>query len=262
MLGAIIGDVCGSPYEHAPQATKDIDLQHPAAHFTDDSVLTVAVAGWLLDGGPLAQRFHALVARFPDAGYGAYFLQWARQRRHQPYQSWGNGAAMRVAPVGWYHQTLDAVLEAAADSAAVTHDHPEGIQGAQAVAAAVYLARTGADRDELTAFIEQEIGYDLDRSLAEIRPDYGFEVAANRSVPEAITCFLEAEDAEDAIRNAISLGGDADTQACIAGAIAEAFFGRLPGHLVAFARGRLPGELDAITTRFHQRHVGPRLPAR
>lgn len=254
MLGAIVGDYIGSVHEfHAPKV-KDFVLLDPGCTVTDDSILTLAVAEWLMDGGDLAGRFHELVSAFPDAGWGGMFHKWARVRSREPYNSFGNGAAMRVSPVGWAFATLEETLEAAAASSRVTHDHPEGIKGAQATAAAVFLARTTRDKSVIRDEITRRFGYDLSRTLAEIRPTYGFDETCQRTVPEAVTAFLEASDFEDAVRNAISLGGDADTLACIAGGIAHAYFGGVPVELAEPALRAVPAALLPIWTRFRERY--------
>jgi len=230
MLGAIIGDLAGSAYEGRGRAvkTKDFVFWGERVRFTDDTVMTVAVADALLGGGGADRFIDALRAwgrRYPAAGYGSAFKRWLVENGRQPYQSWGNGSAMRVSPCGWWAGTLGEAEELARESAAVTHDHPEGIKGAQAVAAAIYLARTGESKERIRAYVADRYGYGLDRTLDQIRPGYGFEVSCQDSVPEAIIAFLESDGFEDAIRNAVSLGGDSDTQGAIAGSIAEAAYG-------------------------------------
>jgi ADP-ribosylglycohydrolase len=254
MLGAIVGDYLGSVYEHHATKRKDFVLLDPRCFVTDDSILTLAVAEWLMEDGDLVGRFHELVSAFPDAGWGGMFFRWARTRSREPYNSFGNGAAMRVSPVGWAFASLEETLEAAAASARVTHDHPEGIKGAQATAAAVFLARTTHDKDVIRDEVSGRFGYDLSRSLAEIRPAYGFDETCQGTVPEAITAFLEAGDFEDAVRNAVSLGGDADTLACIAGGIAHAYFGGVPAELAAPALRAVPETLLPIWLRFQERY--------
>jgi ADP-ribosylglycohydrolase len=231
MLGAIAGDVIGSIYEGNPIKSTAFPLFASHNTFTDDSVLTVAVADALLQGSDYAAMFQAYYQRYPHAGYGGSFLRWAASGSSEPYNSWGNGSAMRVSPVGWARDTLEDVLAEAQRSAAVTHNHPEGIKGAQATAAAIFLARTGHSKEAIQATIAQRFGYDLDTPLDVIRPGYTFDVSCQGSVPQAIRAFLEASDYEDAVRQAISLGGDSDTQAAIAGGIAEAFYGGVPEHI-------------------------------
>ena len=257
MLGAIVGDYIGSVHEHRGTKRKDFAILDPHCSVTDDSILTLAVAEWVMDGGDLVARFHQLVSAFPFAGWGGMFRRWARAGSREPYNSFGNGAAMRVSPVGWAFASLEETLDAAAASSAVTHDHPEGIKGAQATAAAVFLARTTRDKHMIRDEVTRRFGYDLSRSLADIRPAYAFDETCQGTVPEAITAFLEADDFEDAIRNAISLGGDADTLACIAGAIAHAHFGALPPELTAPALRAVPETLRPIWLKFQERYRVP-----
>ena len=257
MLGAIVGDFVGSVHEFAATKRKDFPLPDPRCFVTDDSLLTVAVAEWLLDGTPLVARFHDLVAAYPAAGWGVRFAGWARARRTDAYNSFGNGAAMRVSPVGWAFAGLEDTLRAAAESAAVTHDHPEGIKGAQAAAAAVYLARTSRDKALIRREIGHRFGYDLDRTIDAIRPTYWFNETCQATVPEAIIAFLDGSDFEDTVRNAVSLGGDADTLACIAGGIAHAYYGTVPEPLAAPALASLPSALRGVWDRFRDRYQVP-----
>ena len=233
MLGAIIGDIVGSPYEFSSKKTKDFLLFQPSCRPTDDSVMTIAVGCACVSSNYKDEReFKRLLTElmqelgriYPDAGYGGMFYRWLRSHSPKPYNSFGNGSAMRVSPVAWVAESLEEAETLAKWSAEITHSHPEGIKGAQAVAAAIFMARNGADQEEIRGYI-QENYYDLSFTLDEIRPGYRFDVTCQGSVPQAIVCFLEAEDFEDAIRNAVSLGGDGDTQAAIAGSIAEAYFG-------------------------------------
>ena len=249
MLGAIAGDVIGSVYEHAPVKHKDFRLLHHECTFTDDTVLTVAVADALLTGASFADALQRWARRFPNRGYGIRFARWFMAAEPEPYNSFGNGAAMRVSPVGWWYGDADTVLAEARRTAVCSHDHPEGIRGAQAVALAVYLARQGWSQAAIQERVTAVSGYDLATPLAAIRPDYGFEVSCQGSVPQALRAFLEAEDSEDAIRNAISLGGDADTQAAIAGSVAEAAWGLSPA-LETAVRERLPDVMLAVIDRF------------
>ena len=233
MLGAIIGDIIGSPYEFKSDKTKDFLLFHPGCRPTDDSVLTIAVGCACASANcrdewefkrTLTQMMHEIGRQYPDAGYGAMFYRWLMDDCGEPYGSYSNGSAMRVSPVAWAVDTLEEVETLAKWSAEITHSHPEGIKGAQAVAAAIFLARTGSHKDEIRDYIEANY-YDLDFTVDEIRPGYSYDVTCEGSVPEAIVCFLDAIDFEDTIRNAVSLGGDGDTQAAIAGSIAEAYYG-------------------------------------
>ena len=232
MLGAIIGDVIGSPFEHCNVKTTSFRLFDRGAQCTDDSILSVATADALLNQRDYASTYQDYFHRFPNAGYGGSFVVWANRRQSQPYNSWGNGSAMRVSPVGWAKNTLDDVLDEAERTAIVTHDHPEGIKGAQAVAACVFLARTKHSRDRIRQFVHEGCHYHLNRSLDQIRPTYEFDVSCQGTVPVAVQAFLESTDFETAIRLAISVGGDSDTIACIAGAIAHAFYGGVPKHLM------------------------------
>lgn len=254
MIGAIAGDIAGSVYEARPMKSKAFDFFAPESRFTDDSVLTAAVADAILHQGDYADCFHRYFHRYPDAGFGGSFFQWARLRSRQPYYSFGNGSAMRVSPVGFAFDTLDEVLSQAKKTAAVTHNHPEGIKGAQATAAAVFLARTGSEKAEIKAFVTERFGYDLDRSLEAIRPVYRFDVSCQGSVPESILAFLAASDYEDAVRNAVSLGGDADTMAAIAGGIAEACYG-VPDNIKDEAMARLDDDLRAVVRAFYARFM-------
>lgn len=258
MLGAIAGDIIGSIYEgrHHRIKTTDFPLFDARCRFTDDTVLTIATAEVLLHGLDYAAVYRAYGRRYPDAGYGGAFIQWIFDDQAGPYNSWGNGSAMRVSPIGWAFDTVAEVLAEAERSAAVTHNHPEGIKGAQATALAVYLARTGHPKAAIKQEIEQRFGYHLSRRLDDIRPGYRFEVSCQGSVPEAMIAFLEAEDVEQAIRLAVSLGGDSDTQASIAGGLAEACFGPLPATLEAEVRRRLPGDLLAVVDTFTARFRG------
>ena len=226
MLGAIIGDIVGSVYEWNNIKTKDFPLFSEKCFFTDDSVMTIAVAEALLNGASpdnFIDSFKKFGRLYPDAGYGGRFGSWLLSDDRKPYNSWGNGSAMRVAPCAWFADSLEEAEKLAEDSAAVTHDHPEGIKGAKATAAAIFLARSGRTK-EIRSYIENTYCYDLSRTLDEIRPGYEFNESCQETVPEAIIAFLESRDFEDAIRNAISLGGDSDTLAAITGSIAEAAY--------------------------------------
>ena len=257
MLGAIVGDVIGSAYEASPIKQTDFQVFPPGARFTDDTVLTVATAEALLGDGDYAAAYRRYGRAYPNAGYGVSFYRWLFSEGAGPYGSWGNGAAMRVSPVGFALDSVDAVLAEAAHSAAVTHDHPEGIKGAQATALAVFLARSGADKETIIGEIQDRFGYDLTRSLATIRPGYRFDVSCQGSVPESQIAFLESTDFEGAVRNAISLGGDADTMACIAGGIAQAFYGSVPEPIAGEVRTRLPNGFLGVLDRFEHRYGLP-----
>lgn len=225
MFGCILGDIVGSVYEHKNHSPKiDFDLFSSNSRFTDDSVLSIATADALLQNYSFEEAYLKWGRKYPLAGYGENFMNWLSSSNPLPYNSFGNGSAMRVAPIGWFANTIDECLELAKQSAIVTHNHPEGIKGAQAVASAVYLAKNKLTKNEIKAFLTKEFQYELERSYAIVAKDYSFDVSCQGSVPEAIICFLESESTEDAIRKAVLLNGDTDTQACIAGGIAEAFF--------------------------------------
>lgn len=254
MLGAIAGDIIGSVYEHAPIKTKAFPLFADHCRFTDDTVLTVAIANAVLLGRPYAQALREIGRRHPQAGYGGAFIQWLFSEPPHPYNSWGNGSAMRVSPVGFAFPSETEVLRQAGLTAEVTHNHPEGIKGAQATALAVFLARTGRGKEEIRDRIAERFGYDLNRTVAGIRPGYSFDVSCQGTVPEAIIAFLDSRTYEEAIRNAISLGGDSDTLACITGGIAEAFHGGIPDEIKTNVRRRLTPDLLEIVEAFYGRY--------
>ncbi|AFY71841.1 ADP-ribosylation/Crystallin J1 [Thalassoporum mexicanum PCC 7367] len=253
MLGAIVGDIVGSVYEFDNIKTKQFEFFAPNSFFTDDTVLTVAIADVILNGGNYTDSIKKYYQLYPHESYGARFHAWASSTNSQPYNSWGNGSAMRVSPVGFAFNDLETVLKVAEESATVTHNHPEGIKGAQATAAAIFLARTGKPKADIKTYIETTFGYDLSRSLAQIRPVYEFNESCQETVPEAIVAFLESTDFEDAIRNAISLGGDSDTLACITGGIAEAFYAGVPELIATQALAKLDDRLLQVTKAFMAR---------
>ncbi len=256
MLGAIAGDVIGSVYEARPIKTTDFPLFGGRSTFTDDTVLTVAVAHAILTGSDYASALRLFGRRYPAAGYGGAFYNWIFHDTAAPYDSWGNGSAMRVSPVGHAFDRVDDVLDQAKKSAEVTHSHPEGIKGAQAVALAVFLARTGEDKDAIRRDVAASFDYDLDRTLDGIRDAYAFDVTCQGSVPESILAFLESTSFEDAVRKAISLGGDSDTMAAIAGAIAEAYYGEVPEKIRWRVLQSLPDDLLAVVEEFTGRYGG------
>lgn len=267
MLGSIIGDYVGSIYEFDNIKTKDFTLFQPGMEYTDDSVLTMATARWLLDGGNVAEHYLDYASRYPYpmGGYGGGFLVWVTNSKRmgiQPaYNSCGNGSAMRINPVGWAFDTEDEVMQAARTSAACTHNHPEGIKGAQATAMAILWARQGKSAQDIRKGIEEKFGYDLSLSVDEIRPRYSWQgldgevngATCQGSVPEAIVCALEATDFEDAIRNAVSIGGDSDTIACITGGIAEALCG-IPASIYDHVKAALSEDLRHTLERFEARY--------
>lgn len=258
MLGAIAGDIAGSTREWNRAESRRFPLFPPGSHFTDDTVLTVATAHAILTDGDYAAAYHTFGNRHPDAGYGGSFRNWLRSPDMRPYNSWGNGSAMRVSPVGWAFDTEQEVLREARRSAAVTHDHPFGIAGAQAVALGIFLARQHVSREDIRRTLSERFAYDLSRTVEDIRPTYSFDVSCQGSVPEAIIAFLAAADVEQAIRDAIWLGGDADTQAAIAGSLAEAWHGGVSVSMRDEARARLSDDLREVTDRFATRYMkGP-----
>jgi len=255
MLGAIAGDIIGSVYEWDNIKSKEFDLFSPKAFFTDDSVLTVALAETILNEDDYGQVMRSYYNRYPDAGYGGSFHEWAKDPGSKPYNSWGNGSAMRTSPVGYAFETLEEVLNKAEYFASFTHNHSEGIKGAQATAASIFLARKGASKEMIKLYITQQFKYDLTRSIDEIRPDYKFDVSCQGTVPQAITAFIESVSYEDAIRNAISIGGDSDTLACITGGIAEAFYGKLPKNITETAMNILDENLRETVVRFYEKYI-------
>ena len=259
MLGAIAGDVIGSAHEHQRTKHLDFPLFVPQSTFTDDSVLTVAIAEALLLERPFVDMVLEYFHLYPGAGFGGMFWQWAMSGRREPYQSYGNGSAMRVSPVAWRHDKLEDVLAEAERSAAITHDHPEGIRGAQATTAAIFWARTGRTKEEIRSGITDRFGYGLTATVEDLRPTYEFDETCQGTVPAALIAFLDSTDYESTVRNAISLGGDADTLACIAGGIAEAYYGGVPLEIEKAVWERLDGRLRAVTTTFRRRYVEPRL---
>jgi ADP-ribosylglycohydrolase len=264
MIGAIAGDMIGSVYEGKSAwlrlRTPDFEpLFNPRSCFTDDTVLTVAVAESILHGSDLTAVFKDYARRYPGAGYGGRFAEWAASDDPEPYGSWGNGSAMRVSPVGFAYDMLDEVMLRAGWTAEVTHNHPEAVAGAKAAAGAVYLARTGSSKSEIAEFVQRKFGYDLSASLDEIRPAFRFDVSCRGTVPPAIRAFLESTDYENAVRLAVSLGGDADTIACITGGIAEAFYG-VPEEIRRQAMERLDEPMRGVVEAFEARFPRKRPP--
>ena len=260
MYGAILGDIIGSPFEFdRGNKSKEFSLFSSNSRFTDDSVMTIAVANAFLDAQPNAdiewirRRLISSMKKygklFPRAGYGGMFRRWLKSDDPQPYGSFGNGSAMRVSSVAWIYNDLETVRSMARLSAEVSHNHPEGIKGAEATASAIFLARTGITKAEIKSYIEENFGYNLNRTCDDIRPNYHHVETCQETVPEAITAFLEGESFEDVIRTAVSLGGDCDTLTCIAGSIAEGFYG-VPKPLKQECRNRLPDELRKVLDDF------------
>ena len=262
MIGSIIGDIVGSVYEFTPNniKTKQFEFFNPNGSYTDDSILTFATADWLLHGGEVAHYYSKYGEKYPwpMGGYGGGFKLWLvrsiRQQDYRPYNSCGNGSAMRVGPVGWAFDTIEEILAKAKESAECTHNHPEGIKGAQATALAIMMARHGCDKNEIRSEIEKRFEYDLQFTCEQIRPTYTWGGTCQDSVPQAIVAFLDGEDYEDSIRNAISIGGDSDTIGCITGSIAEAYFG-VPADLRNSAMNYLPEAFQSIISEFENKFV-------
>ncbi len=254
MIGAIAGDIVGSVYEWNNIKTKDFPLFSENCFFTDDSILTIALADSILTETPYVENMQKFYHWYPDGGYGGRFHQWAQSRNPAPYNSWGNGAAMRISPVGFAYNDLETVLHKSKAFTEITHNHPEGIKGGQATASAIFLARTGNSKEQIKLFVEKEFQYALSRHVDEIRPSYSFNESSQGTVPEAIRAFIDSTDFEDAIRTAISLGGDSDTLACITGGIAEAFYGGVPESIQKKVYSILDTRLAGITERFMLRY--------
>lgn len=252
IIGAIIGDIAGSRFEWNNRKSTQFEFFTPACRFTDDSVMTIAVADWLTNHNDLSETMHKWGNHYPHAGYGGMFRRWLfsmSPETRKPYNSFGNGSGMRVSPCGFYARSIEEALDLARQSAEVTHNHSEGIKGAQAIASAIFLAKRGESKSAIKDYIEKTFGYDLHRTLDEIRPDYDFDVTCQGSCPEAILAFLESNDYESAIRLAISLGGDSDTIACMSGGIAAAFYGipdELIGQAEAFLDSNMTGAIHAF----------------
>lgn len=278
MLGAIIGDIVGSCYEFNSIKTTEFELFQSHSRYTDDSVMTMAVAEWLLEDPMhthevLEDKMVKYGNLNTDVGFGPHFLQWLffpqtlfTDGKRKPYNSFGNGSAMRVSAVGWMFGSLEETERVAGISASITHNHSEGIKGAQATAAAIFMARNGASKEEIGDYISKKFEYDLNRTCDQIRPLYGFEVSCQKSVPESIVAFLDSTDYESTLRLAVSLGGDSDTQACIAGGIAEAFYG-IPDDIIIEATSFIPqyfkdtivrvAENSAYGRRMEQKRFSP-----
>jgi ADP-ribosylglycohydrolase len=254
MIGAIAGDIIGSVYESAGLKTTEFAIFTAHSTFTDDSVLTVAVADCILHGKDYATTFKQYARKYPYAGFGGMFLKWVHSDSLAPYNSFGNGSAMRVSPVGFTFDSMEEVLAEAKKSAEVTHNHIEGIKGAQAVASAIFLARQKESKNEIKGFVEKNFGYNLHQTLEEIRPHYYFNETCEGSVPQAIIAFLESENFEDAIRKAISLGGDSDTIACMTGGIAQSYYRSIPAYIIDEVKIRLDSELLEVVEQFNMRY--------
>lgn len=261
LMGAILGDIAGSIYEFDPHKSTDINLQDKRMDYTDDTIMTIAVADWILNEkrhtmNGLVERMQQWGHRYPHpmGAYGNMFSQWLRSDNPMPYNSWGNGSAMRVSAVGFAFDTLEETMNVAKKCAEMTHNHPEGIKGAQATAAAIFMARTGSPKEVIRRYITDTFGYNLDRNCDDIRPTYGFDGSCQGTVPESIIAFLDSKDYEDALRLCISLGGDADTMGAITGAIAGAYYNKMPYALYEFGMEKLPKDIQNVVGLFNSKY--------
>jgi ADP-ribosylglycohydrolase len=250
MLGAIVGDIAGSTYETSNFKFESCEIFRQGSRFTDDTVLTLATADCFVFGESYAENYRRFGRNYPNAGYGREFQNWLQSENPRPYNSSGNGAAMRASPIGWLAKDLHWALREAKLSAEVTHDHPSGIKGAQAIAAAVFLARRGQSKEEIRVFLSHQFGYELRKNISEIRPSYYFTASCEATVPVAIAAFLESQSFEDALRKAISVGGDSDTITSMAGAIAHAFYGEIPNWMIDYCEHCLDGAQLSILSDF------------
>jgi ADP-ribosylglycohydrolase len=250
LLGAVAGDIIGSRFEHHAHKSTDFELFTPSSRFTDDTVLTLAVADSILRQRDYGEIIFEYGRCFPNAGYGGAFRQWLASSNPRPYGSFGNGSAMRVSPIGWAFNTIDAVLNQAKLSALPTHNHPEGIKGAQAIALAIYLARNGSSKKDIRFEISDRFGYSLYDKYDQIQPGYKFNVTCQGTVPAALIAFFDSHNFLDAIRKAVALGGDADTLAAITGSVAEAYYGGAPDGIVIEVQKSLPQALWQVISRF------------
>jgi len=253
MIGAICGDIIGSVYEFSGEKNYEFPLFSGNSEFTDDTVLTIAIADALISGEAYEEFLYKYAICYPGRGYGGMFSGWVKNPFRKPYNSFGNGSAMRVSPIGWWFHDLDTVLMEAKRSSEVTHNHPEGIKGAQAVASAIFLARNGETKQSIKKYITNNFGYDLTRKVDDIKQGYEYDVTCQGSVPESIIAFLESSDYEDAVRKAVSMGGDVDTMACIAGSIAEAYYKKIPENIVFESRKRLDSRLLIVLDLFDRK---------
>ncbi len=260
IIGAVAGDIIGSVYERRNVKTTDFPLFTPHSRFTDDTVLTMAVADSILNGIGFGKTICEYGRKYTNRGYGGRFRDWLQTEDPKPYYSYGNGSAMRVSAIGCAYNSLEEVMQVAKQSAEVTHNHPEGIKGAQATAAVIFLARTGASKQEIRTYITSQFNYTLDFTIENIRPTYKFDVSCQGSVPQAIVAFLDSTDYENAIRLAISIGGDSDTIACITGGIAAAYYKTVPQEIVDFAYSKLPNGFKTLLVNFHDKYSSEVIP--
>ena len=258
LYGTIFGDIAGSSYEFNPVKSDKFDLITSKSRFTDDTVMSLAVANWLMGDrkqDTLVKEMQYMGGRYPRAGFGGMFRKWLVSDNPVPYNSFGNGSAMRVSPCAWAATSLEEAEHLAKKSAMITHNHPEGIKGAQSVAAAIYLAKIGKSKEEIKEYIKDKYGYNLDRTVQDIKTSgYRFNETCQGSVPEAIVCFLESTDYEDCIRKVISIKGDSDTQATIAGSIAEAYYKSIPGQFIGIVDKKLDQFLTNILNKFNKEY--------
>jgi ADP-ribosylglycohydrolase len=252
MIGAIAGDMIGSPYERYP--IKHTNFDPAVSAFTDDTVLAVAIAYSILNKADIAKSLKKFAEKYHSLPYGRAFKRWVWSWDNKAYNSFGNGSAMRVSPVGFAYESVEEVLRQAKRTAAVTHNHPEGIKGAQATALAIFMARAGEGKDGIRKEITDRFSYNLNRTVDEIRPDYKFDVTCQGSVPESIIAFLDSENWEDAVKKSISLGGDADTMACISGGIAQAYYREIPENIIEAVRNKLPPDLRDVLNEFNVKY--------
>ena len=250
MFGAIVGDIAGSVYERANFRFETCEIFAKGSQFTDDTVLTLATADHFIFGDSYVHNYRQFGRNYPRAGYGGNFVKWMTSDKPEPYNSWGNGSAMRVSPVGWVAKDLGWVMREAKRSAEVTHNHPEGIKGAQAIACSVFLAKKGETKQAIKNFVAERFGYNLERTVDEIRKTHIFDVSCNGTVPEAIIAFLESVDFEGCIRKAISIGGDSDTIACMAGSIGHAYYGEIPSWMSDYCFALLDPAQQSIINDF------------
>jgi ADP-ribosylglycohydrolase len=254
VIGAIAGDIIGSVFEFRSTKSTDFPLFSNSSTFTDDTILTVAVADCILHGKQYASTLKEYGRKYPYGGYGGMFFEWLASDSFKPYNSYGNGSAMRVSPIGFAFDSLDDVLIEAEKSAAVTHNHPEGIKGAQAIASSIFLAKSGKSKEQIREYVENTFGYKLHQTIDEIRPGYRFDETCQGSVPQAIIAFLESNDYEDAVRKAVSLGGDSDTLACMTGGIAQAYYKQIPGYIIIEMRKLLDNDFLTVVDEFNERY--------
>ncbi|CAI8214963.1 MAG: ADP-ribosylglycohydrolase family protein [Sulfurovum sp.] len=254
MLGAIIGDICGSYYEDSPVEDYNFELLRDISNYTDDSILTIATVYSILNNESYTKIYKLLAKIDIHRGFGNNFINWVESDNNKPYYSYGNGSAMRVSPVGYIYNTVEETLIEAKKSAEVTHNHPEGIKGAEAIALCVFLARIGKTKEEIKKEILNRYKYDLNRTIKEIKPSYQFDVSCQGSVPEAIISFLESNDYESSVRNAIYLGGDSDTLACMSGSIAEAYYKEIPKPYFIKVLSIMPPNYAEIINQFYLKY--------